>query len=61
MSVVFVLYTVMFSFALVMAIRSVVFRRWNDVALYVIVACYLLIGLFGLLHWSDMGNRVGLE
>ena len=49
----------MFSFALVMAVRSVVFRRWNDVAVYVIVTCYLLIGLLGLLHWSDIGNPFG--
>jgi len=55
----FIPYSILFAYALVMLARSLVRWNVNDVAVYLILAAYSLLSVFTQLGWSDIGNRFG--
>jgi hypothetical protein len=52
-------YSVLFGFAVVMMLRSLVKGDWDAVDAYFILAAFSFITLCDLLYWGDMGTRFG--
>ena len=59
--VMFGFYAILFGFGAVMSMRSLVFRKWDELANYFILMMLAFIGLSCQLYWSDIGHQGGWE
>lgn len=55
----FIFNSILFAFALVMLVRSLIYWKRNDVGTFFVLAAFSLFSVFTQVGWSDIGNRFG--